>query len=326
MRRRREKLRSDIPIKADCADVGQPALQIGPDLAAHIGPAAAEAEIFAEIRPCRLVDHAIEKRIAPFASAQRVILPVLVAVTELGVPLDHAEQRAPADHQKAAPAITDPGESVADVDALRIRKLDQVSESCGFERPLLSLGERRHLFPVDALDRIDAGSDVGVEVHKPEHLLRFEANIGVDKDQMRGGLIGQKVREYVLPDAGDQGVSAQQPDLQPDLAPRARHLQLQQRADVDVGHEPAETRCTHNQTRPAGRRAVAGIVFPPGGFRIHKTHCTSMCPQTAGGQPAVFAANAPSVESAFFPSPPQTPAAPSGRRTATSPPRNTRPD
>src|SRR5437870_6496696 len=70
---RHRKLRRDIAVKHRRSDVIETAFEIGPDLAADIGPASAEREILAEIGSAFRVDHALEQCEAIGISGERVV-------------------------------------------------------------------------------------------------------------------------------------------------------------------------------------------------------------------------------------------------------------
>ena len=54
-------------------DVIERALDVGPDIAANIGPALAEGEVLGKISAGRRIDHAFEQREAVLARDQRVV-------------------------------------------------------------------------------------------------------------------------------------------------------------------------------------------------------------------------------------------------------------
>src|SRR6266851_4799993 len=66
------ELRRDIAVKDGRADVIEAALQIGPDLAADIGPAFAEGKVLAEVSPGLRIDHAFEQCKPVGASRERI--------------------------------------------------------------------------------------------------------------------------------------------------------------------------------------------------------------------------------------------------------------
>src|SRR5258705_1186313 len=72
---RRGKLRRDIAVKDGRADMIEPALKIGPDLAADIGPASAEGKILAEVSPGLRVDHAFEQ-CKPVGTSRKLVVGV----------------------------------------------------------------------------------------------------------------------------------------------------------------------------------------------------------------------------------------------------------
>ena len=80
------------------------ALEIGPDFAAHVGPALAEREILAEIGAV-LGDHAFEQSEAVVACGRRID-GMIALIAQLRIVRAHAFQRLAADHQKAGAGIT----------------------------------------------------------------------------------------------------------------------------------------------------------------------------------------------------------------------------
>src|SRR4029079_14839979 len=72
-RRRGCELPGDVAVEHRRPDVMRRALDLGPDLAADVGPALAEGEVLGEIRPRRRIDHAFEQREAVLARRQRVV-------------------------------------------------------------------------------------------------------------------------------------------------------------------------------------------------------------------------------------------------------------
>src|SRR5438128_478796 len=59
--RRRRELGGHVAVKDGGSDMIEPAVEIGPDLAADIGPAFAEREILAQIGAGGRIDHAFEQ-------------------------------------------------------------------------------------------------------------------------------------------------------------------------------------------------------------------------------------------------------------------------
>ena len=60
IRRCLHELRANVPLEIHCSYVRQPALHIGPNLSAHIGPAFAKAEIFTKVHTALLINDAVE--------------------------------------------------------------------------------------------------------------------------------------------------------------------------------------------------------------------------------------------------------------------------
>src|SRR5947209_1767974 len=64
------ELRSNIAVEDGGTDMVEAAVEIGPDLAAKIGPALAECKILAEIGAGHGIDHALEQREAVLTAGQ----------------------------------------------------------------------------------------------------------------------------------------------------------------------------------------------------------------------------------------------------------------
>ena len=113
------------------------------------------------------------------------------------------------------------------------------------------------LAPVDPLDRIDRRAHVGAAFDQAQNLLRLEADIGVDEQQMRRGRIVEKLRDQARPRARDQRVAILELDLEIEVAVGAHDLlQPQQRGRIEHRNLPAETRRGDNQIDLRRRRRL----------------------------------------------------------------------
>src|SRR5580658_3157270 len=100
-----DELRRQIAAERHRADVVELAVEIGPDFAAHVGPALAESEILAEIGAV-FVDQTFEQREAVVACVDGIERMVSL-ITQLRVSGAHAFQRLAPDHEKASPGVAD---------------------------------------------------------------------------------------------------------------------------------------------------------------------------------------------------------------------------
>jgi hypothetical protein len=66
--------------------------------------------------------------------------------------------------------------------------------------------------PVDGLERVQSAGEVFVELQRAFDLLGFEADVGVDEEEMSGGGIVQEGGEQAAAGAGDEGVVAHHRD------------------------------------------------------------------------------------------------------------------
>src|ERR1700722_570450 len=92
------KLRRQIAAKRHRPNVVKLAVEVGPDLAAHVGPALAESKIFAQISAV-LGDHAFEQGKA-FVACGRGIDRVVALVLQKRILRAHFFQRLAADHEE----------------------------------------------------------------------------------------------------------------------------------------------------------------------------------------------------------------------------------
>jgi hypothetical protein len=133
-------------------------------------------------------------------------------------------------------------------DAVGVLDLEHVVERCGRHVGAAGLDRPRGLVPVDPLDRIAAGDDVRAALDQPEHLLRLEADVGIDEQEMRRFGIIQEHRGQIGPRARDQRIAVAQQHLELEIG-HAVHgtLEREDRARIDARHLPAETWRGHHQ-------------------------------------------------------------------------------
>src|SRR5438105_5046707 len=107
------KLRRNISVKHRGADMIETALEISPDLTAHIGPAFAEGEVLAEIGPACVVDHAIEQ-CKPIGTSRERIDGMFTKKLQGCVSgmFAHFFQDMTPDHQETGAGVAHPRESV----------------------------------------------------------------------------------------------------------------------------------------------------------------------------------------------------------------------
>ena len=154
------------------ADMIEAALEIGPDLAADIGPAFAEGKILAEIGSGLRIDHAFEQRKPVRASRQRIERMLAKELQRrIGGMRAHLLEHVAADHQESGPGVAHAGKAVDDGDMIGIVDLQHIVERGRRHIRPPVLDRPLRLVPVDALDRIDAGHHVGAGFDQPEHLL-----------------------------------------------------------------------------------------------------------------------------------------------------------
>jgi len=107
---------------------------------------------------------------------------------------------------------------------------------------------RADLLPVDALDGIDAGAEVGAAGEQAQHLLGLEADIGIDEKKMRRRGVVQEGRHQICARPRDQRVVLLHLQLELDVGVGAqRDLQLEERGGVDAGDLPAEAGRRHDK-------------------------------------------------------------------------------
>src|SRR5215469_8095459 len=101
------------------------AVEIGPDLTAHIGPALAEREILAEIGPAA-VDHGVEQGVAVVACG-RSVERMIALEFQLRIMRAHALDRFAPDHQEAGAGIADFDEAALLGDGVGIVDLEYIA-------------------------------------------------------------------------------------------------------------------------------------------------------------------------------------------------------
>src|SRR5207237_9286178 len=111
------------------SDVIETAFEIGPDLAADIGPASAEREILAEISSVSRVDHALEQGEPGWTSGDRVVRMLAEELQRSVVRVRaHPFQHMAADHQKAGSGVAHPGKSPDHRHAIGVVDLEHIVE------------------------------------------------------------------------------------------------------------------------------------------------------------------------------------------------------
>src|SRR3954449_1224335 len=107
------KLQRNVAVEHGRTDMIETALDIGPDFAADIGPALAEREILAEIRPRALVDHAIEQ-CEPVGTSRERVYGMFAEELQRGVSgmFAHLFQRLTPDHQESSTGVAYAREAV----------------------------------------------------------------------------------------------------------------------------------------------------------------------------------------------------------------------
>src|SRR6185312_8110234 len=150
--RLRCELRGDVAVEDGGADMIEPALGIGPDLAADLGPALAEAEVLAEIDAGLRLDQALEQREAMRVVGERILDRMLAPKLQRLVVGAHLFDRGAADHQEPGTGVAHPDEAAAHDDVLRIVDLEHVVERCRARIGPARLDHLAHLGPVGPLD------------------------------------------------------------------------------------------------------------------------------------------------------------------------------
>ena len=127
----------------------------------------------------------------------------------------------------------------------------------GFDR-------RLDLVPIDALDRVDRRTHFGAALDQAQDLLRLEADIGIDEQQMGRVRVVEELRNQARPRPGDQGIAVLEQDLEIDIAVRSHQLlQLEERRGVEHGNLAAEAGRRDDQIDRVGRgRRRHGVDRP----------------------------------------------------------------
>src|SRR5579883_2506928 len=203
---RRSEARRDIPLVVVRAGMGEPALEIEPDLAANGAPAPAEGVILAEIGAGLGIDHAVEEGVEIGALLGRAREDVDRLVLRLGIGGGHPLERLALDELEAGPGILRGREAVGHFERLPLAHLADIDEA-GLLEGLVGLAEALGgALPVDHLRRIEPGDDVLVEAQHARHLLGLEGDIGVDEEEVGGGRVVEEAPDNGAARPGDERV------------------------------------------------------------------------------------------------------------------------
>ncbi|WP_250519543.1 MULTISPECIES: hypothetical protein [unclassified Caballeronia] len=84
--------------------------------------------------------------------------------------------------------------SVVHFEARAVMRIHRIAQRA-FEKLRLREPGGNLARPVDALERIHAGDDIATREQQTQHLLRCEADIGIDPEEMRVLRMHQKMRD-----------------------------------------------------------------------------------------------------------------------------------
>src|SRR5262249_9458331 len=191
------------------------AVEIDPDLAAHVAPTAAKRVILGQV-PARIrIDHAVKE--APIKMRLRVVRRTVGHVVELRVLLHHQLEHMALDHHEAGRRLRHLDEAIvvcvlADAGLAVIDRVERVIGIGGLELLPRHAGGYALGRPVERLHGIDAGGDVSVCQQQTKDRVRVECDVGVDPKQVGERFLGEELEHDLVAAARDQAFAVEMQD------------------------------------------------------------------------------------------------------------------